>query len=110
MREGTDLSGNLSELSASLRKNAERLLRDVHLAHARLTANLDQATPPGPAEPSLRARDEEEAQAGAEAARDDAPPPGASAAGRGRGRGRRRASTTPEPPDDLDVPEFLPRG
>jgi hypothetical protein len=47
LEDGTELSGHLSELSESLRRNAERLLNDVKLAHARLTADLDQATPPG---------------------------------------------------------------
>jgi cell division septum initiation protein DivIVA len=47
LEDGTELSGHLSELSDSLRRNAERLLNDVKLAHARLTADLDQATPPG---------------------------------------------------------------
>jgi hypothetical protein len=30
-----------------LRTNAERLLRDVRLAHGSMTARLDQAGPPG---------------------------------------------------------------
>jgi hypothetical protein len=52
LRDGTELSGHLQELSESLRKNAERLLNDVRLAHGRLTADLDQATPAGLAPPS----------------------------------------------------------
>ena len=36
---------DLRELSSSLRNNAERLLRDIKLAHAAMTARLDQATP-----------------------------------------------------------------
>ena len=68
LREGTELSRNLRELSSSLRNNAERLLRDVRLAHGGMTARLDQAAP-GEAE---------------------------------------RPRT--EPGDDLDVPEFIPRG
>ena len=47
LHDGTTLSGNLQELSDSLHRNAERLLNDVKLAHARLTADLDQAAPPG---------------------------------------------------------------
>ncbi len=47
LREGTELSRNLRELSVSLRNNAERLLRDVRLAHGGLTARLDQASPGG---------------------------------------------------------------
>ena len=47
LRDGTELSRNLRELSASLRNNAERLLRDVRLAHGSMTARLDQAGPSG---------------------------------------------------------------
>ena len=45
LRDGTELSGNLRELSESLRSNAELLLRDVRLAHAEMTARLDQLSP-----------------------------------------------------------------
>jgi len=45
LREGETLSGNLRELSDSLRVNAERLLRDVREAHADLSARLDRADP-----------------------------------------------------------------
>jgi cell division septum initiation protein DivIVA len=45
LRDGTELSGHLRELSASLRSNAELLLRDVRDAHAEMTARLDQAAP-----------------------------------------------------------------
>ena len=45
LRDGEQLSGNLRELSDSLRTNAERLLRDVRLAHAELTSRLDRAIP-----------------------------------------------------------------
>jgi F0F1-type ATP synthase membrane subunit b/b' len=43
LRDGTELSGNVRELSDSLRINAELLLRDIRLAHAEMTARLDQA-------------------------------------------------------------------
>jgi cell division septum initiation protein DivIVA len=43
LTEGTELGDELHQLSDSLRSNAELLLRDVRLAHARLTAQLDQA-------------------------------------------------------------------
>ena len=46
LRDGTEISGNLRDLSTSLRSNAELLLRDIRLAHAELTARLDQAAPP----------------------------------------------------------------
>ena len=46
--DGAELSTDLRDLSTSLRTNAERLLRDIKLAHAAMTARLDQATP-GPA-------------------------------------------------------------
>jgi hypothetical protein len=80
LRDGTQLSGHLEELSESLRRNAERLLNDVKLAHGRLTADLDQATPTGLPEPVKSRRVEE-------------PPP------------ERPTSSTTE----LEVPEFLPR-
>jgi cell division septum initiation protein DivIVA len=55
LRDGTELSGNLRDLSDSLRSNAELLLRDIRMAHAEMTARLDQGggpaggghTPPG---------------------------------------------------------------
>jgi hypothetical protein len=78
LAEGTELSHNLGELSTSLRNNAERLLRDVGLAHGAMTARLDQTAP-----------------------------------GRPHGAGERaggRRSGPDEPGDDLDVPEFMPRG
>jgi vacuolar-type H+-ATPase subunit H len=81
LQDGSELSGHLTELSDSLRRNAERLLNDVKLAHARLTADLDQATPPGTSIDTA---------------------PRASAAGSAP---RRR----PRPSDDdFEVPEFLP--
>ncbi len=80
LAEGKELSSNLNDLSTSLRRNAERLLRDVQLAHARLVAELDQAMPAGPA---------------------DEPP---------RPTRSRRETSGPGTADDLDVPEFLPPG
>lgn len=44
LADGSELSDELHQLSDSLRSNAELLLRDVRLAHARLTAQVDQAT------------------------------------------------------------------
>ena len=86
--------GNLRDLSDSLRSNAELLLRDIRLAHAEMTARLDQGgapanggrdvgrdrrprrarVPPGPraGRPSRRRRE------------------GRDAAPRSRGRGARR--------------------
>ncbi|MGI8730421.1 MAG: hypothetical protein ACR2LK_10600 [Solirubrobacteraceae bacterium] len=45
LRDGEQISGHLDELGAALRVNAERLLRDIRLAHAELTSRLDQADP-----------------------------------------------------------------
>jgi hypothetical protein len=45
LHDGQQLSTDLGELSVSLHRNADRLLRDVKLAHARLVAELDQAQP-----------------------------------------------------------------
>jgi hypothetical protein len=87
LHDGTTLSGHLQELSDSLRRNAERLLNDVKLAHARLSADLDQAAPAGAADPAPRAS----RGAGADA---EAPP-------------ATRPARKPSDPD-FDVPEFVP--
>jgi hypothetical protein len=44
LEDGTELSGDLSDLSNSLRANAERLLRDIKMAHAAMVSRLDQAS------------------------------------------------------------------
>jgi hypothetical protein len=54
LREGTEISRNLRELSASLRNNSERLLRDVRLAHGSMTARLDQVSAADGAQPRKR--------------------------------------------------------
>jgi cell division septum initiation protein DivIVA len=91
LTDGTELSGHLQELSDSLHRNAERLLNDVKLAHARLTADLDQAAP-GSVDTAPRAsRGEETATPGFTSR----PAP----------RGQTRPSG---PDDDFEVPEFLP--
>lgn len=56
LADGTELSTDLRDLSTSLRVNAERLLRDIKLAHASMTARLDQATPGAPLESDPRPR------------------------------------------------------
>jgi hypothetical protein len=78
LREGSELSRNLRELSASMRANAERILRDVRLAHGGMTARLDQAAPAGGAREPRGARDQR----------------------------ARRGEDGPD--EDLDVPEFVP--
>ena len=45
LHDGEQISGHLRELGDALRVNAERLLRDIRLAHAELTSRLDQAEP-----------------------------------------------------------------
>jgi cell division septum initiation protein DivIVA len=55
LRDGTELSGHLRELSDSLRANAELLLRDIRVAHAEMNARLDQVVPDASA-PSSAAR------------------------------------------------------
>jgi hypothetical protein len=85
LHDGTTLSGHLQELSDSLHRNAERLLNDVKLAHARLTADLDQAAPAGAADPAPLA------SRGAS----PAPTPSPSSGRRGTD-------------DDFEVPEFVP--
>jgi vacuolar-type H+-ATPase subunit H len=103
LTDGTELSGHLQELSDSLRRNAERLLNDVKLAHARLTADLDQAAPAGvdSAPRASRGPDTGSPEGGGSTrpgfssrpARRPAPPssPGGS-----------------RPDDDFEIPEFLP--
>ena len=85
LREGTTVSRNLRDLSASLRSNAERLLRDVRLTHGSMTARLDQAgaRDAGGREPAQRA------------------------AGRVRQAGLELGD---DGDDGLEVPEFVPRG
>lgn len=104
LEDGTELSGHLSELSESLRRNAERLLNDVKLAHARLTADLDQASPPGTSIDSAPS-----------ASRGDASPsPGfasrpSSVPTRPTRRGAGGGPSAPGPSDDdFEIPEFLP--
>jgi hypothetical protein len=81
--EGLEIAGNLTEMGESLRKNAQRLLRDVQLIHSRLVAEIDRA----------------DAELGI-----DSHLPRADAAQRG--------GSLPRPDDGeaLDVPEFIPPG
>jgi hypothetical protein len=79
--DGTEVSQNLRDLSASMRSNAERLLRDVRLTHGSMTARLDQAV------------------AGA-----------ASESRRGNPLARSRRLADDDPDSDLDMPELMPRG
>lgn len=98
LEDGTELSGHLSELSESLRRNAERLLNDVKLAHARLTADLDQASPPGSSVDTAPSASRGDAPA--------SPSPGFTSP---RVRTSTSARTTPRPgDDDFEIPEFLP--
>ena len=43
LADGTEMSHNLRQLSESLRRNAETILRDVQSAHRAMTARLDEA-------------------------------------------------------------------
>jgi hypothetical protein len=56
LEDGSELSGDLRDLSTSLRANAERLLRDIKLAHAAMTARLDQVSPGAAIESDPRPR------------------------------------------------------
>jgi cell division septum initiation protein DivIVA len=49
LREGGELSDQLEQLSASLHRNAERLLADVATAHRAMVRELDAAAPEGTA-------------------------------------------------------------
>ncbi len=92
LHDGTTLSGHLQELSDSLHRNAERLLNDVKLAHARLTADLDQAAPAG----GLDAVPSASRGSGSGSASPGFASKPAPVAGRKRGD------------DDFEVPEFVP--
>src|SRR5919198_1422251 len=85
LRDGSALSEQLEQLSGSLRRNAERLLRDVQLAHETMTAELEASAP-----------------GAAEGGRGDEPAGGHDAGGE-----------PSEPPATIrtafDIPEFLPR-
>jgi hypothetical protein len=96
LHDGTELSGHLQELSDSLHRNAERLLNDVKLAHARLTADLDQATPAG-VDTALRA-----------SRGTGAPTPAAGASSPGFTSRPSPTARGPRPDDDFGVPEFVP--
>jgi vacuolar-type H+-ATPase subunit H len=50
---GLDLSSDIRDLSRALRTNAERLLKDIKQAHARMTADLDEVDP-SPRRPGRR--------------------------------------------------------
>lgn len=90
LREGNELSNNLRDLGASLQRNAGRLLGDVKLAHAALTADLDQAAPSSGSSAGPFVRDARRPSGGA-----GSPSPA-----------RDRVTVGDE---QLDVPEFLPR-
>jgi nicotinamidase-related amidase len=77
---GRELTGNLLELSSSLRANAERLMRDIHRVHLALTAQLDAVE--GVARPWL--------------------------GGRGGSDDTRRREPVSEAEGDFDVPDFIP--
>ena len=48
LTEGNQLHDDLQEMSQSLRRNAERLLRDIRDAHARLAGEIDRTVGPDP--------------------------------------------------------------
>ena len=79
---GTQLADHVRQLGDSLRSNAERLLRDVQAVHSAYLGEIDKVDP---SRARLNALE-------------------SSAGGRG-GRARDGGSS-----DDLDVPEFIPRG
>ncbi len=89
MDDGTELSEHLRELSASLRANAERLLRDIRLAHGSMTARLDQTLPEGLAASRSAAGARERGRT------EDAP-----------ARRRARAEDS-DPAVDFEVPDFV---
>jgi hypothetical protein len=113
LHDGTTLSSHLQELSDSLHKNAERLLNDVKLAHARLTADLDQAAPAGGVDTAPRAfRGADANAAGAAAGRADATAARhdpVHSAHREAATGRREPSgPRVDPDEDFGIPEFVP--
>lgn len=84
--DGVELADHVKQLGDSLRRNAERLLNDVQGVHSTYLAQIDKLDPE---RTHLRT------------------PSSGSARRSGERRGGARA---PDPGDDLDVPEFIPRG
>ena len=60
LRDGSALSEQLDQLSGSLRRNAERLLRDIQLAHDAMIAELEEAAPGDGATVSAEASPDED--------------------------------------------------
>jgi cell division septum initiation protein DivIVA len=107
LSDGTELSGHLQELSDSLHRNAERLLNDVKLAHARLTADLDQAAPAGGVDSAPRAsRGTGAGTGGAAGAGSGGTSPGFTS--RPEPQPTSPPSHSSRPDDDFEIPEFLP--
>ncbi|HWH93606.1 MAG TPA: hypothetical protein VNT03_07075 [Baekduia sp.] len=100
LHDGSELSGHLQELGDSLHRNAERLLNDVKLTHARLTADLDQATPAGSVDSAPRAS---RGDGGAAPGFTSRPPRSAPAPASASDRGPIRRGD-----DDFEIPEFVP--
>lgn len=88
--EGTELGNNLQQLGASMRSNAERILRDTQQAHRALIARLDAAAAP-PAEDERRGRSE------------------STIAARSL-KGRTARTTSLSRDDELGVPDFISIG
>jgi cell division septum initiation protein DivIVA len=101
LTDGTELSGHLQELSESLHRNAERLLNDMKLAHARLTADLDQAAPAGSIDSAPTASRTDGASAAS-------PTPGFTSRPSPRRTVPPPDQGTPRRDDDFEIPEFLP--
>jgi vacuolar-type H+-ATPase subunit H len=127
VREGERLTGDLRELSQSLVRNADKLMRDVQLVHGQLVSRLDAVVPPGapphvPAQtiaaPPGRSFEEPSSAARARGATPQREP-GRSASDHDEGRGGRsaRGAAKPLPAEitgrvptgdtSFDVPEFV---
>lgn len=90
--DGLTVVQNVRELGDSLRSNAERLLRDIQGVHATYLKAIDKVDP------------ERSSMPRGSGSRGAAFGGGSGSGGPGPGAGREIAD------DDLDVPEFIPRG
>jgi len=84
--DGVELADHVRQLGESLRRNAERLLNDVQAVHSTYLDKIDKVDP---SRSKLRALE-----------------PGSARRSGERGRSSRETDSG----DDLDVPEFIPRG
>jgi hypothetical protein len=105
--EGMELVSNLREMGDALRANAERLLMDIQSVHSRMVRELDRVDPDrgspadGPGGGDSEGEPTADAGEGAAPAADDGAAPAADDG---------PASAGDPAEEELDVPDFIPRG